>query len=171
MVEVALFNINDIPLLFSGFLALVLAFLLFFAQQPGRIKKLFWRFLGLFFFLSALRVFDTLIYWNVNVRDTLSLVSANFFFLFGFVFFLQGPLLLWFTRAAIFRDFKLLRRDALHLIPALMYPVYIYHIYHGLGAEQKMQYVHDWAHVISNPYFESLIWVQRVVLFGYCLYC
>ena len=171
MVEVALFNINDIPLLFSGFLALVLAFLLFFAQQPGRIKKLYWQLLGLFFFLSALRVFDTLIYWNINLRDTLSLVSANFFFLFGFVFFLQGPLLLWFTRAAIFRDFELKRLDALHLAPAAIYPIYIYHIYHGLDPEQKMQYVHDWAHVISNPYFETLIWIQRVVLFAYSLYC
>ena len=89
MVEIALFNINDISLLFSGFHALVLASLLFFSQQQGRIKQLYWHFLALFFFLGALRTFDTLVYWNINVRDTLSLVSANFFFLFGFAFFLS----------------------------------------------------------------------------------
>jgi AraC-like DNA-binding protein len=171
MVEVALFNINDIPLLFSGFLALVLACLLFFAQQAGRIKKVYWQFLGLFFFLGALRTFDTLVYWNVNVRDTLSLVSANFFFVFGFVFFLQGPLLFWFTRASIFRDFSLRRIDALHLLPAACYPFYIYQIFHRLAPEQKMQYVHDWAHVISDPYFEGLIWAQRLALFGYSALC
>jgi len=171
MVEVALFNINDISLLFSGFLALVLACLLFFSQQQGRIKQVYWHFLALFFLLGALRTFDTLVYWNINVRDTLSLVSANFFFLFGFVFFLQGPLLLWFTRAAIFRDFALTRRDALHLIPALCYPFYIYQIFHRLAPEQKLQYVHDWAHVIGDPYFEALIWTQRVALFTYSLLC
>lgn len=171
MVEVALFNINDIPLLFSGFLALVLACLLFFTQQSGRIKQIYWQCLALFFFLGALRTFDTLLYWNINVRDTLSLVSANVFFLFGFVFFLQGPLLLWFTRAVIFRDFCWRRIDLLHLLPALCYPVYIYQIFHGLAPEQKMQYVHDWAHVISDPYFEGLIWAQRLALFGYSAVC
>jgi AraC-like DNA-binding protein len=171
MVEVALFNINDISLLFSGFLALVLACLLFFSQQVGRIKQLYWQFLAVFFFLSALRALDTLIYWNFNVRDTLSLVSANFFFLFGFAFFLQGPLLYWFTRAAIFRDFSLSRMDAVHLIPAICYPFYIYQIFHGLAAEDKLQYVHDWTQVISNPYFEGLIWAQRLALFGYSSLC
>ncbi|MDZ4260716.1 MAG: hypothetical protein U1B30_00065, partial [Pseudomonadota bacterium] len=171
MVEVALFNINDISLLFSGFLALVLACLLFFTQQQGRIKQIYWQLLAVFFFLGAVRTFDTLLYWNINVRDTLSLVSANFFFLFGFVFFLQGPLLFWFSRAAIFRDFALTRRDALHLIPAICYPIYIYQIFHRLAPEQKLQYVHDWAHVIGDPYFEGLIWAQRVVLFGYSALC
>lgn len=171
MVEVALFNINDISLLFSGFLALVLACLLFFTQQQGRIKQFYWQLLALFFFLGALRTFDTLVYWNINVRDTLSLVSANFFFLFGFAFFLQGPLLFWFTRAAIFRDFSLTKRDALHLIPAVCYPIYIYQIFHRLAPEQKLQYVHDWAHVIGDPYFEGLIWAQRLALFTYSLLC
>lgn len=171
MVEVALFNINDISLLFSGFLALVLACLLFFTQQQGRIKQIYWQLLALFFFLGAVRTLDTLLYWNINVRDTLSLVSANFFFLFGFVFFLQGPLLFWFTRAAIFRDFALCRRDWLHLLPAACYPFYIYQIFHRLEPEQKLQYIHDWAHVIGDPYFEGLIWVQRLMLFGYSALC
>lgn len=171
MVEVALFNINDIPLLFSGFLALVLAFLLFFSQQLGRVAKRYWQFLALFFFLSALRTFDTLVYWNINVRDTLSLVSANFFFLFGFVFFLQGPLLYWFARAAMQQDFFLRKLDVMHLLPAIIYPFYIYQIFHRLAPEQKMQYVHDWVQVISDPYFESLIWAQRAILFGYSALC
>ncbi len=171
MVEVALFNINDISLLFSGFLALVLACLLFFFQQQGRIKPVYWHCLALFFFLGALRTFDTLVYWNVNVRDTLSLVSANFFFVFGFAFFLQGPLLFWFTRAAIFRDFALTRFDALHLLPVVCYPVYIYQIFHRLAPEQKLQYVQDWSHVVSDPYFEGLIWAQRLVLFAYSSLC
>lgn len=171
MVEIALFNINDISLLFSSFLALVLASLLFFSHQQGRIKQIYWYFLALFFFLGALRNIDTLVYWNINVRDTLSVVSANFFFLFGFAFFLQGPLLFWFTRASIFRDFELSRRDALHLLPAACYPIYIYLIFHQLIPEQQLLYIHDWAHVTSDPYFEGLIWAQRVVLFAYSALC
>ncbi len=171
MVEIALFNINDISLLIGGFHALVLASLLFFSQQQGRVKPLYWHLLALFFLLGALRTLDTLVYWNINVRDTLSVVSANFFFLFGFAFFLQGPLLFWFTRASFFRDFALSRRDAWHLLPALCYPVYIYQIFHQLPAEQQLLYIHDWAHVTADPYFEGLIWAQRLTLFAYSALC
>lgn len=171
MVEVALFNINDISLLFSGFLALVLACLLFFPQQQGRIKEVYWQLLALFFFLGALRTFDALVYWNINVRDTLALVSANFFFLFGFVFFLQGPLLFWFARAALLRNFTLTQYDALHLIPVVCYPLYIYQIFHRLAPEQKLQYVQDWAQVMGDPNFEGLIWAQCLALFTYSSLC
>ena len=171
MVEVALFNINDISLLFSAFLALVLACLLFFTKQQGRIKRVYWQLLALFFLLGALRSFDTLVYWSINLRDTLSLVSANFFFLFGFTFFLQGPLLFWFTRAAIFRDFALAKRDLVHLLPAMIYPFYIYQIFHQLAHEQKLQYLQDWSHVTADPYFEGLICAQRLSLFIYSALC
>lgn len=171
MVEVALFNINDISLLFSGFLALVLACLLFFFQQQGRIKRIYWQCLALFFFLGAVRTFDTLVHGNLNVRDTLSQVSVNFLFLFGFVFFLQGPLLWWFTRAALASDFVLTRRDALHLLPVICYPIYIYQALHHLVPEQKLQYGQEWAQVTGDPYFEGLVWAQRLVLFTYGSLC
>ena len=171
MVEVALFNINDIPLLFGGFLALMLACVLFFSPQPGRVNKIYWQFLALFFLLSALRTFDALVYSNINVRGTLSLVSANVFFLFGFVFFLQGPLLFWYTRASLVRNFSLRKIDALHLLPAACYPFYIYQVFHRLAPEQKMQYVHDWVHVVGDPFFEGLIWAQRSILIAYCALC
>lgn len=171
MVEIALFNINDISLLICGFHAVVLASLLFFSQPHGRVKQIYWHMLALFFLLGALRTIDTLVYWNINVRDSLSVISANFFFLFGFAFFLQGPLLLWFTRASIFRDFTLQPRDALHLLPALCYPLYIYQIYHQLPVEQQLLYIHDWSHVTSDIYFEGLIWAQRLALFIYSALC
>lgn len=171
MVEVALFNINDIPLLFGGFLALMLACLLFFSQQLGHINKIYWQCLALFFFFGALRAFDTLVYWNVSVRDTLSMLSSNVFFLFGFVFFLQGPLLYWFTCASLKRNFSPRKFELLHLLPAACYPFYIYQIFHRLAPEQKMQYVHDWVHVAGDPYFEGLIWAQRIVLFVYSGFC
>jgi AraC-like DNA-binding protein len=171
MVEVALFNINDISLLFSGFLALVLACLLFFSQPQGRIQKIYWQLLALFFFLGALRTLDTLLYSNINVRDSLALVSANFFFVFGLAFFLQGPLLLWFTRANMIRVFTLDRRCLLHLLPAACYLLFVYQIFHRLAPDQKLQYLHDWVHVVSDPYFEGLIWAQRLIVLGYSAFC
>src|SRR6478752_1860646 len=104
MAEIALFNIYDFVLLFGAFLSFGLAMLLVFRHQEGRIKRQYWIFLAIFFFLSTLQSLDTLFYWSTNIRNYLSGVSTNFFFLFGFSFFLQGPLLYWFTKAAIYRN-------------------------------------------------------------------
>ena len=167
MIELTLFNINDITVIFGGFLSLVLAVLLVSRRHEGRIKQRYWMLLATFFLLSVFHAIDTLMYWNINIRTFLSSVSTNFFFLFGFVFFLQGPLLYWFTRAAIYRNFALKPYDALHLLPALLYPFYVYAIYHQYDHDAKLRYVYDWSLVTSDPYFEGLVWAQRLTVFFY----
>ncbi len=167
MGEIALFNVNDIAVLFGGFLSLVLSLLLVFFHQEGRIKKCYWVSLAVFFFLGALHTIDILTYWSTDINAFLSAISADFFFLFGFTFFLQGPLLYWFTKAAIYRDFTFKAKYLYHLIPAIIYPFYIYSVYHRFDADYKLQYVHSWTKVIANPYFETLIWAQRLAVFFY----
>ena len=171
MIELTLFNINDITVIFGGFLSLVLALLLACQRHEGRIKKRYWMLLAAFFMLSVFLAVDTLMYWNINIRTFLSSVSTDFFFLFGFAFFLQGPLLYWFTRAAIYRNFSLKAYDALHLIPALAYPFYVYAIYHQYDHDAKLRYVYDWSLVTSDPYFEGLVWAQRITVFFYSVLC
>ena len=171
MFELTLFNINDITVIFSGFLSLVLALLLACQRHEGRIKKRYWTLLAAFFMLSVFLAVDTLVYWNINIRTFLSSVSTDFFFLFGFAFFLQGPLLYWFTRAAIYRNFSLKTYDALHLIPALVYPFYVYTIYHQYDHDAKLRYVYDWSLVTSDPYFDGLVWAQRLAVFFYSGLC
>lgn len=171
MAELTLFNLNDISLLIGGFLSLVLSVLLLMRRQQGRIKRRYWIFLAVFFLLGGLRAFDTLAYWNLGVKGLLLSVSPNCFYLLGFVFFLQGPLLYWFTRAEIARDMHMKPWDLLHLLPALAYPFYIYAIYFSLPDTQKLAYLNDWSLVTANPWFESLIWTERLSLLSYSLLC
>ncbi len=166
MIELKLFNLNDIAVLLCAVMSLVLTFLLI--AQSRRLKNLL---LAVFFFQWVLHAVDTLIYWNANINAAVSSVSANLFFLFGFSLLLQGPLLYGFTRAAIYRDFALKPRDLLHLLPALLYPFYMYVIYYRLDENAKLAYAHDWSLVIANPWFEALIWAQRLSVFGYSLLC
>ncbi len=171
MGEVALFNLNDIVVFFDGFLSFVLALMLFFRQDQGRIHRKYGVLLAVFFLLSTLRALDTLIYWSINLNELLAAFSANVFFLFGFIFFLQGPLLFWYTKAAFYRDFKLKYYDALHLLPALIYPIYMYSIYYRHDAAYKLQFVRDWSTVTSSFQFEALIWSQRLTIFAYSILC
>lgn len=171
MIEITLFNINDITVIFGGFLSLVLALLLACRPHEGRIKKRYWMLLAAFFLLSVFHAIDTLMYWNTHIRSLISSVSTNFFFLFGFVFFLQGPLLYWFTRAAIYRHFSLKPCAVLHLLPAFIYPIYVYAIYHQYDHDERLRYVYDWSLVTSDVYFEGLMWSQRLLVFFYSVLC
>lgn len=170
MNEVVLFNFNDITVLFSGFLSLVLALLLIFREPGLRIKRSYWCCIGVFFLLSTLHTLDTLLYWNPNVRDLMS-SKSNVFFALWFAAFLQGPLLYWFTKAAIYREFNFHYRDILHLIPAAIFPFYLYIAYGQYDAAHKLQYIYNWDLVKSNTYLESLIWSQRLVSFTYACVC
>lgn len=171
MNEITLFNLNDVTVLFCGFLSLVLALLLVFRRQQGRIKKRYWNLLALFFFLGTLHSIDTLFYWSTNINAFLASVSANFFFLFGFIFFLQGPLLYWFTKSAVYRNYLLKPWDFFHLLPAFAYPFYVYVIYHRYTYAEKLQYVRSWSTVTGDPWFETLILAQRFAIFFYSLLC
>lgn len=167
MGEVALFNINDITVLFGGFLSLVLGVMLCVRRKEMRGRRTYGLGLAIFFFLGALHALDTLIYWSTSLNHFLSAISADFFFVLGFVFFLQGPLLYWFTKAVIYRDFEFTKTSLLHLIPALFYPFYVYMIYHHRDLDYKLAYVHSWDMVRGNPYFDYLIWAQRSAIFIY----
>ena len=59
MFELTLFNINDITVIFSGFLSLVLALLLACQRHEGRIKKRYWTLLAAFFMLSVFLATNT----------------------------------------------------------------------------------------------------------------
>lgn len=167
MGEIALFNINDMTVLFGGFLSLVLGVMLCIRRQEMRSRRTYGLGLAIFFFLGALHALDTLIYWSPSLNHFLSGISADFFFVLGFVFFLQGPLLYWFTKAVIYRDFRLHPLQVFHLIPALIYPFYIYVIYHQHDSAYKLAYVHSWDVLRADPYFDSMIWAQRLAIFIY----
>lgn len=171
MGEVAIFNFNDVIVFLDAFLSLALALMLLFRSDNSRIHRNRWKLLALFFLLSSLLALDTLFYWSIQLNEVLSQLSSNVFFLFGFAYFLQGPLLYWYTRAAIYRDFQLKPIDFLHLVPAVVYPVYMYFIYYQYDHGYKLQFIQDWSVVTSNLYFESMIWGQRVWVFVYSVIC
>jgi|GEM_PF-876714 len=170
MNEVVLFNFNDITVLFGGFLSLVLALLLIFRAPGLRIKRSYWCCLALFFLLGTLHAIDTLLYWNPSIKGLMS-ANPNVFFALWFALLLQGPLLLWFTKAAIYREFNFYSRDLLHLIPVVVFPVYLYLGYGRLNLNEKLQLINDWNLVKNNVYLESLVWAQRLVAFTYGSVC
>lgn len=166
MFETDFFNINDLTVLSAGLLAFVLCCLLLARRRGHEVRNLL---LAGFFLQSTLYSIDTLLYWNRNINALVSGWSPNFFFVLGFTFFIQGPLLLWGTQATIRRNFRLRRLDALHLLPVLAYPVFIYAIYLRFDTAYKLRLVHDWDAVKAAPYSMGLLRTQTAVIFIYSL--
>ncbi len=168
MIEIKLFNINDITVLLNVLVSFLLSFLLLIQRSHGRTKNLL---LAGFFLLYGLHALDILLYWNAAINSALAAVSTNLFFVLGFALLLQGPFLYWSTRATLYRDFSLDKKDILHLVPALTYPFYMYIVYYQFDPYYKMQYVKSWDAVKSNLYFEAIIWLQRLSPFVYSVVC
>lgn len=134
-------------------------------------KKRSNRLLALFLLFNAVVAFETLIFWSEILNGYIASTSPNLFFLFGFLLFLEGPVLYWYTQSLIYRDFALQRTSLLHLLPALFYPVYMYAVYYRFDTGDKYAMVIDQPMLSSNPYFEILFWLQKLSLIIYGVLC
>lgn len=126
-----------------------------------------------FLLLNAFIAFDTLMYWSEILNDLVSAISPNLFFLLGFSFFMEGPLLYFYTKSLMYRDFALRPLDSLHLIPVLIYLPYMYFIYYRYDLEYKHEMVQNQSALFAQTPFEILLWLQKISITTYgflCLY-
>jgi len=129
-----LFNIHDVALLLRVGECSMLA-LLFFAHRGS--KPLSHALLAVFLILNSMIALHVLMLWGEAVRFKVFDTSPNLFFIFSFAYFLQGPVLYWYTRSLIYKDFKFVKTDILHLIPTLLAPLYLYFVYYRHPLELK----------------------------------
>lgn len=168
--KAAIFNIHDLALILVIGECLMLALLLIVLQKGKRFSN---HLLALFLLLNAFVAFETLIFWSEALNTRIASVSPNLFFLLGFSMFLEGPILYWYTQSLIYKDFRLRRESLLHLLPALLYPLYMYIFYYRLDYAAKYGMVTEQTTLGSNLSFDVLFWLQKfsVIVYGIlCLY-
>jgi hypothetical protein len=160
------FNIHDVALLLLAAECAMLAIFLL-VHRRVTISPLL---LALFAFLNGLIALDTLIFWGPEVRRQMFDAFPDMFFLFGLAVFLQGPVLYWFTRSMIDRDFSFRLRDTLHLLPAIAAPVYLYFIYYGQSEDIQRALVLDFQ-IFQAPYFSVFVTTQKIIVIIYGMAC
>lgn len=169
--KAVIFNIHDVALLLIAGECSILA-VLFLAHRG--VRHLSHPLLAVFLILNVLIALDTLAYWGEAVRYRVFDISPNLFFLFGFAYFLEGPVLYWYTRSMIYNDFSLRPRDALHLLPAIAAQVYLYFAYHRYPADIQSDLVLGFQIFNStNGYHVIFVTAQKsfVVVYGViCLF-
>lgn len=164
--ETNLFNINDLSLLLVISECLLLALLLL---TLNRGKKLSHYLLAFFLLSISIEAFDTLIYWSQSIKEAFFADSLHLFFVLKFAAFLQGPLLYWYTKSVMYSDFRLRRKNWLHLIPIIIFPLYLIVTYHSLGRENMEAGVYNYDILYRNSYFRFLVLMQESFIVIYSL--
>lgn len=164
--KTAIFNIHDVALFLLAAECAMLALLFSIFRSVNASRLL----LALFLFFNALIALDTLIFWGEEVRYRMFDAFPNIFFLLGLAVFLEGPVLYWFTRSVTGGEFLFRPVDALHLLPAVAAPLYLYFVYYRHPLPVQHELVLEFG-IFHAPYFSLFVTAQRLVVIVYGVLC
>ena len=164
--DTVLFNFHDLVLILTAFECMLFAALVG-ITSPNNLKTAF--FVG-FLVCYALIPMHELIFWGERFRFWVLELSPNLFFIGSYAYFIDGALLFLFVNSLLIKNYTLHRRSALHLVPLLIFAVYMAVSYYSLSYADKWSAVESQHIVYSSPhlYFEAM---GRFVRLGYALAC
>ena len=130
-----LFNFHDTLLLAISFQSISFMLLLLLAPRDRHPSDFF---LAAFFFAQALIPIHLLINYGDLVRDIALTKAPNAFHAFEVAYWIEGPLLLWYTRSLLHTQFKLRRKDLLYILPLIGFVIYIIATFYALSPDEKL---------------------------------
>lgn len=117
-----IFNFHDTLLLATSFQSLMFVVLILFVKHERHVSDFF---LVGFFLAQAVIPIHILINFGEMVRTIALESSPNWFHALEIALWLEGPLLLWYTRSVLYKDFTLSLSDVFFLVPAILYTMYL----------------------------------------------
>ncbi len=129
-----IFNTHDVVLLMTAYQCILFALLLLTIKREHYIRNVF---LAFFLLQQAAIPLDILISFGAEFRHVAIEWSPNLFYVFGFGYWLEGPLLLWYTRSLIYKDYRLRTKDIIYLLPFILYVGYQLIFYYSLDVGDK----------------------------------
>lgn len=93
------------------------------ATNEAKLKSTY--FLAAFLFAHAFIPVHEMILWGAEFKLIVRDHMPSIYFIGGAAYYLDGPLLYLCIKALVFRDFELKKRDVWHLIPVLMFIVFM----------------------------------------------
>ena len=158
------FNIHDIILVVTGYLCLLFV-LLISAKRDRHISDYF---LIAFFLAQTAIPLHILINYSDGFSTTVLQFSPGLFRFFDFAFWIESPLLLWYTRALLYKDFKFTKKDLWYFAPVLLYIIYISITFYSADINTKVTLIEAFK-TTQAPSVQHTIAVIREfirVLFG-----
>ncbi len=165
-----IFNMHDVILLMTVYQCTLFAILLFTIKGPKRASNIL---LGLFLLQQAAIPLDILISFGAEFRSVALEISPNLFYVFDSGYWIEAPLLLWYTRSLIYKNYTLAPKDFLLLLPFGLHLLHMIVTYHGLDYSEK-QHIQEGYELFTAPsYMNSVTLLRelyRCALGVLCLY-
>lgn len=155
--EATIFNTHDVVLLMTAYQCILFAILLLTARRERRLTNTL---LALFLLQQAAIPLDILISFGAEFRAIALGWSPNLFYVFGFGYWLEGPLLLWYTRSLVYKDYRLTARDLIYLIPFALYLVHQLLFYYSLDFATKKTIQEEYDLLIA-PHYMNFVTLFR----------
>lgn len=131
-------NFHDTVLLATGFQSLLFIFLILLVKHDRHISDYF--LIG--FFIAQIAIpMHVLVNYNYEIRILGLEFSPNLFHIFDIAYWIEGPLLLWYTRSILYKNFALRNKDALYLLPTFIYFIYMSVVFYSLDSHDKVQFL------------------------------
>jgi AraC-like DNA-binding protein len=119
----------------TAYQCILFALLLLTIKRDKYIRNVF---LAFFLLQQAAIPLDILISFGAEFRHIAIKWSPDLFYVFGFGYWLEGPLLLWYTRSLIYKDYRLRLKDIIYLLPFIAYAGYQLIFYYSLDVSDKV---------------------------------
>ena len=164
-----IFNTHDVVLLMTAYQCILFALLLLTIKRDKYIRNVF---LAFFLLQQAAIPLDILISFGAEFRHIAIKWSPDLFYVFGFGYWLEGPLLLWYTRSLIYKDYHLRVKDIIYLLPFIAYAGYQLIFYYSLDVSDKVSIQEEYDLTVAPQimnYVTLLRELFRVALGVICL--
>ncbi|RBP48726.1 helix-turn-helix transcriptional regulator [Arenicella xantha] len=116
------FNIHDTLLLATAFQSMLFVLLILVVKHERHLSDYF---LVGFFLAQVVIPMHILVNYGEAFREIALATSPSLFHAFELGYWLEGPLLLWYTRSILYKEFRMTRIDLLFLLPAIGFTIYI----------------------------------------------
>jgi len=163
------FNFHDIILVVTAYSCLLFV-LIISSKRERHVSDYF--LIGFFIAQTAIPL-HILINYSAGVSNAVLEFSPTLFRFFDIAFWIESPLLLWYTRSLLYKGYKFTRKDLWFFVPMLLYVLYIIFSYYGVNLESKIKFLdeHKTAQAPSIHHTLAVIRESIRVLFGLmCLF-
>ena len=158
------FELHDMATMMTVVLCFLFAAMI---VASGKFKPISAYLLSAFFLSQSLLSLHELVLYGDQLRYTVLGISPNLFFIAGFGYAIDGPLLYLYANSLMRKDFTIRASHRLHILPLLGYSVFLVFAYYIQEQSTKSEIINlylfdlQWHFVTSD----TLIKIIRLVYF------
>ncbi len=161
------FNFHDVILLMTAMLCVLFSALVLVTNPPKNISNYF---LAAFLLTHAFIPLHELMMWGAEFKHRVRDNFPQIYFLGSFAYYVDAALLYFYVKSLIFRDFHVRRKDYYHLIPIVLFTLFMLVAYYRFPMVQRLEWIHHEIFVYSAHYITS-DFLCKILRGIYCIAC